>query len=140
MINEAEDAGGTDGVAKYQPKYHVGGFAGSVLSGSERKNETVEYFSVDGTVRVNAKKRTFIDFGSVIGYANCEHVISEGIVSGAFGVRSDGYEKVNFCVIIGRTDAVESVRGIAFAGRVSESGTDAGSIGFTGGADGAFVK
>lgn len=140
VINEAEDAGETDGVAKYQPKYHVGGFAGSVLSDSDRKNETVEYISVDGTVRVNAKKRTFIDFGSVIGYANCEHVISEGIVSGSFGVRSDGYEKVNFCVIIGRTDAVESVRGIAFAGRVNESGTDAGSIGFTGGADGAFVR
>lgn len=140
IINEIEDAGETTEVAKYQPKYHVGGFAGSVLSDSDRKNESVERIAVDGTVRVNAKKRTFIDFGSVIGYANCDHVVSEGIVSGVFGMRSDGYEKVNFCVIIGRADAIESVRGIAFAGRVSESGTNAGSIGFTGGADGAFVK
>lgn len=52
----------------------------------------------------NAKKRTFVDFGSVFGYVNCDHIVREVIVSGAFTVRSDGYEKVNFGVISGSAE------------------------------------
>lgn len=140
VITDPESEEDAENAAKYQPKYRVGGFAGSVITDKDHKNETISRFSVDGTVRVNAKKRTFVDFGSVIGYANCDSVVTEGIVGGAYGVRSDGYDKVRFDVIIGRADAIEQVVGVAFSGLVSESGTKAGSIGFTGGADGAFSK
>lgn len=140
VINENDDETEDSGASKYQPKYHVGGFAGAVISDNDHKNETVTAVKVDGTVRVNAKKRTFVDFGSVFGYVNCDHIVREVIVSGAFTVRSDGYEKVNFGVISGRAEAVERIEGAAFAGSVGETGTSSASISFTGGSDKAYSK
>ncbi len=124
---------GTDGNRKYQSQYYVGAFAGSMISEDEYKNETVSLISVGGDVSVTSEVSTSIMFGGLTGYANCDNMISEALITSSCTVSAPTYEKINLGAFIGKTDAVERILKSVYTGRLTQTGDNPALTTFAGG-------